>query len=217
MKRRVGARLGRCRIARAARARPAGPAVRRRTGAAALRSRRRRAWLGTDFVGRDVWQQVLPAAGRWCWSRVAATALAYLVVVPLGVVAATPRLLAGRAADAAARRAAGGAVAAADPAGRLARARRGRCSPCSSRWSTSRTWPGIVRAAAARGRRPAGRGGDAHAGRVVVARSPSATSDGRCCAPSPPTRASGSPARCTWWPRPPSSASGWRRTPPTGP
>ncbi|MDX3450905.1 ABC transporter permease subunit [Streptomyces sp. ME02-8801-2C] len=45
-------------------------------------------WLGTDFVGRDVWQQVLHGGRPVVVTALAATALAYLVAVPLGLIGA---------------------------------------------------------------------------------------------------------------------------------
>ncbi|MEV1076763.1 ABC transporter permease subunit [Streptomyces sp. NPDC050211] len=45
-------------------------------------------WLGTDFVGRDVWQQVLHGGRPVVLTALAATALAYLVALPVGLVSA---------------------------------------------------------------------------------------------------------------------------------
>jgi peptide/nickel transport system permease protein len=45
-------------------------------------------WLGTDFVGRDVWRQVLLGGRSVVLVSLAATALAYLVALPLGLTAA---------------------------------------------------------------------------------------------------------------------------------
>ncbi|WP_405594287.1 ABC transporter permease subunit [Streptomyces sp. NBC_01410] len=45
-------------------------------------------WLGTDFVGRDVWQQVLLGGRSVVLVALAATALAYLVALPLGLISA---------------------------------------------------------------------------------------------------------------------------------
>ncbi|MDT3396763.1 ABC transporter permease subunit [Streptomyces sp. B1866] len=45
-------------------------------------------WLGTDFVGRDVWRQVLLGGRPVVLTALAATALAYLVALPLGLAAA---------------------------------------------------------------------------------------------------------------------------------
>ncbi|MEV6651697.1 ABC transporter permease subunit [Streptomyces sp. NPDC051219] len=45
-------------------------------------------WLGTDFVGRDVWRQVLLGGQSVVLVALAATALAYLVALPLGLVSA---------------------------------------------------------------------------------------------------------------------------------
>lgn len=45
-------------------------------------------WLGTDFAGRDVWRQVLLGGRSVVVVAVAATALAYLVAIPLGLAAA---------------------------------------------------------------------------------------------------------------------------------
>ncbi|WP_435240327.1 ABC transporter permease subunit [Streptomyces cucumeris] len=45
-------------------------------------------WLGTDFVGRDVWRQILLGGCSVVVSALAATALAYLVALPVGLIAA---------------------------------------------------------------------------------------------------------------------------------
>ncbi|WP_432035303.1 ABC transporter permease subunit [Streptomyces cucumeris] len=45
-------------------------------------------WLGTDFAGRDVWRQILLGGRSVVVSALAATALAYLVALPVGLVAA---------------------------------------------------------------------------------------------------------------------------------
>ncbi|MFC4611303.1 ABC transporter permease [Streptomyces maoxianensis] len=45
-------------------------------------------WLGTDFVGRDVWQQVLLGGRSVVLVALAATTLAYLVALPLGLISA---------------------------------------------------------------------------------------------------------------------------------
>ncbi|MEU1940930.1 ABC transporter permease [Streptomyces sp. NPDC059474] len=45
-------------------------------------------WLGTDFVGRDVWRQVLHGGRPVVLTALAATALSYLVALPLGLVCA---------------------------------------------------------------------------------------------------------------------------------
>ncbi len=45
-------------------------------------------WLGTDFVGRDVWRQILLGGRSVVVSALAATALAYLVALPVGLIAA---------------------------------------------------------------------------------------------------------------------------------
>ncbi|NNN34190.1 ABC transporter permease subunit [Streptomyces sp. S3(2020)] len=45
-------------------------------------------WLGTDFVGRDVWQQVLHGGRPVVLTALAATALSYLVALPVGLVGA---------------------------------------------------------------------------------------------------------------------------------
>ncbi|MFD7406691.1 ABC transporter permease subunit [Streptomyces sp. NPDC059866] len=45
-------------------------------------------WLGTDFVGRDVWQQVLHGGRPVVVTALAATALAYAVALPLGLLGA---------------------------------------------------------------------------------------------------------------------------------
>ncbi len=44
--------------------------------------------LGTDFVGRDVWRQILLGGRSVVVSALAATALAYLVALPVGLIAA---------------------------------------------------------------------------------------------------------------------------------
>ncbi|MEV4947105.1 ABC transporter permease subunit [Streptomyces sp. NPDC053755] len=48
-------------------------------------------WLGTDFGGRDVWRQVLLGGRSVVLVAIAATALAYLIAVPLGLAAALTR------------------------------------------------------------------------------------------------------------------------------
>ncbi|MFI9046962.1 ABC transporter permease [Streptomyces sp. NPDC053427] len=45
-------------------------------------------WLGTDFVGRDAWQQVLHGGRPVVVTALAATALSYLVALPVGLVGA---------------------------------------------------------------------------------------------------------------------------------
>ncbi|MFI8849949.1 ABC transporter permease [Streptomyces sp. NPDC053499] len=45
-------------------------------------------WLGTDFVGRDVWRQVLHGGRPVVLTALAATALAYLVALPVGLASA---------------------------------------------------------------------------------------------------------------------------------
>ncbi|MDT0346268.1 ABC transporter permease [Streptomyces litchfieldiae] len=45
-------------------------------------------WLGTDFVGRDVWQQVLLGGRSVVLIALAATLLAYAVALPVGFAAA---------------------------------------------------------------------------------------------------------------------------------
>lgn len=45
-------------------------------------------WLGTDFTGRDVWRQVLLGGRSVLATAATATALAYLVALPLGLTAA---------------------------------------------------------------------------------------------------------------------------------
>lgn len=45
-------------------------------------------WLGTDFVGRDVWQQVLHGGRPVVLTALAATALSYLVALPVGLIGA---------------------------------------------------------------------------------------------------------------------------------
>ncbi|MDB1086407.1 ABC transporter permease subunit [Streptomyces sp. ACA25] len=45
-------------------------------------------WLGTDFTGRDVWRQVLLGGRSVVLTALTATALAYLIAVPLGLAAA---------------------------------------------------------------------------------------------------------------------------------
>lgn len=49
-------------------------------------------WLGTDFVGRDVWRQVLLGGRTVVLTALAATALAYLVALPVGLVSALTHL-----------------------------------------------------------------------------------------------------------------------------
>ena len=48
-------------------------------------------WLGTDFVGRDVWRQVLLGGRPVVLTALAATALSYLVALPVGLVGALTR------------------------------------------------------------------------------------------------------------------------------
>ncbi|MEW2072183.1 ABC transporter permease subunit [Streptomyces sp. NPDC013433] len=48
-------------------------------------------WLGTDFVGRDVWRQVLHGGRPVVLTALAATALAYLVALPVGLAGALTR------------------------------------------------------------------------------------------------------------------------------
>ncbi|MFD7766856.1 ABC transporter permease [Streptomyces sp. NPDC059787] len=48
-------------------------------------------WLGTDFVGRDVWGQVLHGGRPVVLTALAATALAYLVALPVGLISALTR------------------------------------------------------------------------------------------------------------------------------
>ncbi|MFI0776313.1 ABC transporter permease [Streptomyces sp. NPDC021212] len=45
-------------------------------------------WLGTDFVGRDVWRQVLHGGRPVVVTALGATALSYLVALPVGLVCA---------------------------------------------------------------------------------------------------------------------------------
>ncbi|MFE2441412.1 ABC transporter permease [Streptomyces sp. NPDC021218] len=45
-------------------------------------------WLGTDFVGRDVWRQVLHGGRPVVLTALGATALSYLVALPVGLVCA---------------------------------------------------------------------------------------------------------------------------------
>ncbi|MFI0712437.1 ABC transporter permease [Streptomyces inhibens] len=45
-------------------------------------------WAGTDFVGRDVWRQVLLGGRPVVVTALAATALAYAVALPLGLISA---------------------------------------------------------------------------------------------------------------------------------
>ncbi|POX36032.1 ABC transporter permease [Streptomyces sp. Ru73] len=45
-------------------------------------------WAGTDFVGRDVWRQVLLGGRTVVLTALSATALAYAVALPLGLAAA---------------------------------------------------------------------------------------------------------------------------------
>jgi peptide/nickel transport system permease protein len=48
-------------------------------------------WFGTDFVGRDVWNEVLLGGRSLILIAVAATACTYLIAVPLGLVAGLTR------------------------------------------------------------------------------------------------------------------------------
>ncbi|MET7802752.1 ABC transporter permease subunit, partial [Streptomyces decoyicus] len=48
-------------------------------------------WAGTDFVGRDVWRQVLLGGRPVVLAALAATVLAYVVAVPLGLISALTR------------------------------------------------------------------------------------------------------------------------------
>ncbi|WP_405412277.1 ABC transporter permease [Streptomyces decoyicus] len=48
-------------------------------------------WAGTDFVGRDVWRQVLLGGRPVVLAALAATALAYAVALPLGLISALTR------------------------------------------------------------------------------------------------------------------------------
>ncbi|MFC9238623.1 ABC transporter permease subunit [Streptomyces decoyicus] len=48
-------------------------------------------WAGTDFVGRDVWRQVLLGGRPVVLAALTATALAYAVALPLGLVSALTR------------------------------------------------------------------------------------------------------------------------------
>lgn len=48
-------------------------------------------WLGADFAGRDVWRQVLLGGRSVVLVALAATALAYLVAIPMGLAAALTR------------------------------------------------------------------------------------------------------------------------------
>jgi peptide/nickel transport system permease protein len=45
-------------------------------------------WLGTDFIGRDVWRQVLLGGQPVLLVALAATGLAYVVALPLGLISA---------------------------------------------------------------------------------------------------------------------------------
>ncbi|MEO3755527.1 ABC transporter permease subunit [Streptomyces sp. B6B3] len=45
-------------------------------------------WLGTDFTGRDVWRQILLGGRSVVLTAAAATALAYLIALPVGLAAA---------------------------------------------------------------------------------------------------------------------------------
>ncbi|WP_066929604.1 ABC transporter permease [Streptomyces sp. NBRC 110611] len=49
-------------------------------------------WLGTDFVGRDVWQQVLHGGRTVVLTALAATVLAYLIAVPIALISALTHL-----------------------------------------------------------------------------------------------------------------------------
>ncbi|MGI5346934.1 ABC transporter permease [Streptomyces sp. CA-250714] len=48
-------------------------------------------WLGTDFVGRDVWQQALHGGRPVLLTALAATFLTYLVALPAGLISALTR------------------------------------------------------------------------------------------------------------------------------
>jgi peptide/nickel transport system permease protein len=48
-------------------------------------------WLGTDFVGRDVWNEVLLGGGSLVLVAVVATVVTYLLAVPVGLVAGMTR------------------------------------------------------------------------------------------------------------------------------
>ncbi|MFF4947952.1 ABC transporter permease [Streptomyces chattanoogensis] len=48
-------------------------------------------WAGTDFVGRDVWRQVLLGGQPVVTTALAATGLAYAVALPLGLISALTR------------------------------------------------------------------------------------------------------------------------------
>ncbi|WP_406261878.1 ABC transporter permease [Streptomyces nigra] len=48
-------------------------------------------WLGTDFVGRDVWRQVLHGGRPVLLTALAATALTYLLALPVGLFSALTR------------------------------------------------------------------------------------------------------------------------------
>ncbi|MEV5122007.1 ABC transporter permease subunit [Streptomyces decoyicus] len=48
-------------------------------------------WAGTDFVGRDVWRQVLLGGRPVVLAALSATALAYAVALPLGLISALTR------------------------------------------------------------------------------------------------------------------------------
>lgn len=45
-------------------------------------------WLGTDFIGRDVWREVLLGGRSVVLVALAATALAYVVALPIGLISA---------------------------------------------------------------------------------------------------------------------------------
>ncbi|MQS08530.1 ABC transporter permease subunit [Streptomyces sp. IF17] len=45
-------------------------------------------WLGTDFIGRDVWRQVLLGGRSVVVTALVATALAYVIALPIGLAAA---------------------------------------------------------------------------------------------------------------------------------
>nr|BFF04278.1 hypothetical protein GCM10020241_59530 [Streptoalloteichus tenebrarius] len=173
--------------------------------------------LGTDFVGRDVWQQVLLGGRTVLLVAMLATVLAYLVAVPWGIAAAVSRH---RWVDELLMRPLDLVLALPSllllvllatiaPSG----------SPTLVAIVALLNLPGITRivrgprrwrSAAGRRSRPCGCRARAGGG------SPSATSPGASCARSPPTWAPGSPAPSTWWPRPASSAWACRRTPATG-
>ncbi|MFC7102808.1 ABC transporter permease subunit [Nonomuraea rubra] len=177
--------------------------------------------LGTDFVGRDVWEQVLLGGRSVVVVAVLATLLAYAGGVPLG-------LLAGLAAAPAGRRWVDEVLMRpldlllAVPSLLLLVMLAALLSPGPAALVVIVGLiglPEVVRISRAAALRAAGstamealrlqgrRGGGG----------PSGTPGGRCSPRWRPTWACAWSGRCTWWPRPASWASASHRTPATGP